>query len=190
MKVLRFPVPFNVGSDIVHLPRISRVLAGKYANRFVQRILRDEETADFRKRFHLTKSISGGSNPANGQQQDKRIIGDNFKTPGDLELTMTRWLAGRFAAKEAARKAAPLGAGSLSWKDILVRVEEQPSLDAGAASKVRGSRRPEVLYLRGYSDQAVKNAGEDAIARAGKLTISHDGEYVVATVLAPVEDDG
>ncbi|KAI5304276.1 hypothetical protein KEM56_006674 [Ascosphaera pollenicola] len=158
MKVLRFPLPFNVGSDI--------------------RILREEEKADFRRRFNVASSNSSDNDI------DNRIIGESFKRPGDLELIMTRWLAGRFAAKEAARKAAPLGAGSLSWKDVMVRVEEQSPLSAGAASKMKGSRRPEVLYLQGYRDQDVKNAG-DEVARAGKLTISHDGDYIIATVLAP-----
>lgn len=73
---------------------------------------------------------------------------------------MARWLAGRFAAKEAARKAAPNGAASLGWKDVMVRVSET---DRG---------RPEVVYLDGET------------ARIGKLSISHDGDYVVATVLA------
>ena len=76
---------------------------------------------------------------------------------------MSRWIAGRFAAKEAARKAAPLAAASLGWKDVVVRV---PS----------SSSRPEIVYL----DDAEKQQQQ----AVGKLSISHDGEYVVATVLA------
>lgn len=79
---------------------------------------------------------------------------------------MARWLAGRFAAKEAARKAAPGGAASVGWKDVLVRTEENDSSSGG-------SGRPEVVYL---------GDGDDS-ARLGKLSISHDGDYVVATVL-------
>lgn len=75
---------------------------------------------------------------------------------------MARWLAGRFAAKEAARKAAPGGAASIGWKDVLVRA---------APATAAGSGRPEVVFL-----------GADS--RIGKLSISHDGDYVVATVLA------
>lgn len=79
---------------------------------------------------------------------------------------MARWLAGRFAAKEAARKAAPGGATSISWKDVLIRA---------APASSAGSSRPEIIYLNG------------AESRLGKLSISHDGDYVVATVLAAGE---
>jgi holo-[acyl-carrier protein] synthase len=74
---------------------------------------------------------------------------------------MARWLAGRFAAKEAARKAAPGGASTISWKDVMINIEES------------GGGRPEVIYLT-----------EGDVRHVGKLSISHDGEYVVATVLA------
>lgn len=86
---------------------------------------------------------------------------------------MTRWLAGRFAAKEAARKAAPGGAASIGWKDVVVMVQGEGD---GSAAAVDGtSRRPEVVYM---------GAGDGGIGRVGRLSISHDGEYVVATVLA------
>ena len=88
---------------------------------------------------------------------------------------MTRWLAGRFAAKEAARKAAPDGAASIGWKDVVVQAQsgaEGSQSQSGSAEGV--SRRPEIVYLGREGD-----AG-----RVGRLSISHDGEYVVATVLA------
>lgn len=75
---------------------------------------------------------------------------------------MARWLAGRFAAIEAARKAAPGGAASISWKEVIIRAEPE------------GNGRPEVVY--------VKQGGDTG--HIGKLSISHDGEYVVATVIA------
>ena len=80
-----------------------------------------------------------------------------------MPADITRWLAGRFAAKEAARKAAPSGAASIGWKDVMVRIQE----DGGSFGE-GVSRRPEIVYL----------------GRVAKLSISHDGEYVVATVLA------
>lgn len=88
---------------------------------------------------------------------------------------MTRWLAGRFAAKEAARKAAPFGAASIGWKDVIVRVQEpDEDLQTSSESAEGVSRRPEIVYL-GDGDER---------GRAGQLSISHDGDYVVATVLA------
>lgn len=82
---------------------------------------------------------------------------------------MSRWLAGRFAAKEAARKAAPGGAASIGWKNVVVSVQEDASAPEGT------SRRPEVVYLP---------TADGEVGRVGRLSISHDGEYVVATVLA------
>ncbi|GAB1209511.1 hypothetical protein APSETT445_008290 [Aspergillus pseudonomiae] len=146
MKPLPFPVALNIGTDIVHLPRITRLLhRGDYLTRFTRRILHDHEQRDFRTRFALPATM----NPPNPRAN-----------PNPNTTDMARWLAGRFAAKEAARKAAPNGAASLGWKDVMVRVSET---DTG---------RPEIVYLDGETP------------RIGKLSISHDGEYVIATVLA------
>lgn len=92
---------------------------------------------------------------------------------------MARWLAGRFAAKEAGRKAAVGGAGAAGWKDVVVRA---------------GDRRPDVvLFDRGDGESEGENEVEtqtetkmetERQGRVGRLSISHDGEYVVATVLA------
>lgn len=90
-----------------------------------------------------------------------------------MPADITRWLAGRFAAKEAARKAAPSGAASIGWKDVMVRVQE----DGGRFGE-GVSRRPEIVYLGNALD------GDADEGRVAKLSISHDGEYVVATVLA------
>ncbi|KAL1962015.1 hypothetical protein VTN77DRAFT_659 [Rasamsonia byssochlamydoides] len=158
MKPLPFPYALNIGTDVVHLPRILRLISrprGKskesYLEKFTRRILCEQEQEDFRNRFRLRQT----------QRDDPSTPSSNPMITTD----MARWLAGRFAAKEAARKAAPGGAASVGWKDVLVRTEE------GAASS--GSRRPEVVYL-----------GEGDSGRVGKLSISHDGDYVVATVLA------
>ncbi|KAL1998862.1 hypothetical protein VTN02DRAFT_5463 [Thermoascus thermophilus] len=151
MKPLPFPYALNIGTDIVHLPRILRLIsrpgargANTYLERFTRRILCEQEQRDFRARF-------APSHPTSAAEPHLRI---------PVSEDMARWLAGRFAAKEAARKAAPGGASSIGWKDVLVRAEET------------GAGRPEVVYL-----------GHDG-GRVGKLSISHDGEYVVATVLA------
>ncbi|PLN76955.1 hypothetical protein BDW42DRAFT_188355 [Aspergillus taichungensis] len=149
-KPIPFPLPLTLGTDIVHLPRITRLVTrpGGFLTRFTRRILHDQEQRDFRARFGLFPNDSDTP--------------PQFPVSGD----MTRWLAGRFAAKEAARKAAPGGAASLGWKDVLVRAGEEKG-------GVRGA--PEVVYL---------GRGEGEPDRLGRLSISHDGEYVVATVLA------
>ncbi|OJJ76829.1 hypothetical protein ASPBRDRAFT_49859 [Aspergillus brasiliensis CBS 101740] len=160
MKPTPFPFALNIGTDIVHLPRITRLLARpNYLTRFTHRILHAREQQDFRTRFSLpalpalipSSSSSSSSSPAHAPTPSISISPD-----------MTRWLAGRFAAKEAARKAATHGAAHISWKDVVVTVGE----DGG---------RPEVVYLEGEGEEA---------GRVGKLSISHDGEYVVAMVVA------
>ncbi|KAF3480801.1 altered inheritance of mitochondria protein 9 [Arthroderma uncinatum] len=162
MKPTPFPFLLNIGTDIVHIPRIQRLVARSvtagpnpntsqrtYLSRFVNRILCEQEQAYFKSKFQLPSSISDGavtSKPLTAQTSTE----------------IARWLAGRFAAKEAARKAAPGGASSISWKEVMVRAE------------VDGDGRPEVVYL----------PEGDSIGQIGKLSISHDGEYVVATVIA------
>lgn len=151
MKPLPFPLALNIGTDIVHLPRITRLIhRGDYLARFTRRILTEPEQYDFRTRFALP--------PPSFRAVDRRNPPD--RPPCQITSEMARWLAGRFAAKEAARKAAPNGASSLGWKDVMVRVGDT------------GRGRPEIVYFDGET------------ARIGKLSISHDGEYVVATVLA------
>jgi holo-[acyl-carrier protein] synthase len=154
MSPLPFPFALNIGTDVVHLPRILRLLRHRgarsnenYLDKFTRRILCPQEQQDFYSRFHNSARRTGDELPP---------------PPSVVTPDMARWLAGRFAAKEAARKAAPGGAASIGWKDVLVRA---------APSTAAGSGRPEVVFL-------------GAESRVGKLSFSHDGDYVVATVLA------
>ncbi|KAJ5156781.1 hypothetical protein N7492_009584 [Penicillium capsulatum] len=164
MKPHPFPLALHIGTDIVHLPRITRLLARRdYLSRFTRRILSDQEQQDFNARFQH----SFPSPPSLSAQ----------KSPAPMAVTkdMTRWLAGRFAAKEAARKAAPFGAASIGWKDVIVHVQDVGEASPTNPETAEGvSRRPEIVYL-GDGDER---------GRVGRLSISHDGDYVVATVLA------
>lgn len=173
---LPFPFPLNIGTDIVHIPRIARLLTTRktYFNSFTRRILTAEEQLAFRTRFNLPNNNRPGTQTSD---DDDGSTAAQALPPLNIESSssaMTRWLAGRFAAKEAARKAAPTGAAAIGWKDVLVRIEEEDDMTADAENSLRGSKRPEVVYL---------DEGNNG-ARVGKLSISHDGEYVVATVLA------
>ncbi|KAJ5389467.1 4'-phosphopantetheinyl transferase B [Penicillium cataractarum] len=181
MKPLPFPLALNIGTDIVHLPRITRLLQRpNYLTRFTRRILSEHEQLDFQTRFKdtLPPHLHPSSPQTPTRAQTQTIV-----TPD-----MTRWLAGRFAAKEAARKAAPDGAASLGWKDVEVRVPrdnhhqgegrkegDRSGVGGGFVQQEGTSRRPEIVFLGG---------GEGRPDRLGRLSISHDGEYVVATVLA------
>lgn len=295
MKPHPFPLALNIGTDIVHLPRIARLVSrpNGYLTRFTRRILHEDEQADFRARFQLppgsdvplesrlypthrrfhaaaatglgsgsgsgSGSVSGsatttatatatgtgigtgpggtGTGPITGDTTGGGFlpggIGSTSPAPGPTALSinteMARWLAGRFAAKEAARKAAPGGAATVGWKDVVVTrgedneetsvktpavsssqdqgnstttstgataaetvVTEEVEVgeDAGdtemdmgggrrwrrtsRASRSKDSGRPNIVYLD----------PKGGPGRLAKLSISHDGEYVVATVLA------
>ena len=146
MLARRLPVPFSVGTDIVHLPRIRDLITkhnGRYLTLFKRRILRPAEIDDLETRF-----------PAS----DAAGLDEQGDTSG-----LVRWLGGRFAAKEAARKA--VGATNISWKDISVDIH-------------RASGRPHLLYL-------LQSTNARKLEQPASLSLSHDGDYVVATVLAP-----
>ncbi|KAJ6104374.1 hypothetical protein N7523_010694 [Penicillium sp. IBT 18751x] len=153
MKPLPFPLPLRIGTDIVHTPRISRLLnRADYLTRFTRRILDPREQADFTTRFKETLAPQGTS----------------VSPPVTAE--MTRWLAGRFAAKEAARKAAPEGAAAIGWKDVVVRAQ------GGVGNKQDKSSIPEIVYW--------PEGRDGKPGSVGRLSISHDGEYAFATVMA------
>ncbi|KAJ5108895.1 Holo- synthase [Penicillium angulare] len=171
--MIPFPVAVHLGTDIVHLPRITALLSrrGNNLSRFTRRILCDQEQRDFHRRFKDSIALQSQPKPSSSVHSPP------------VTADMTRWLAGRFAAKEAARKAAPCGAASIGWKDVMVRVQEESDMNSAAgreavrAAMAEGvSRRPEIVYLGTMED------GSDS--RIGRLSISHDGDYVTATVLA------
>jgi holo-[acyl-carrier protein] synthase len=179
MKPIPFPLALNIGTDIVHLPRITRLLQRtSYLTRFTRRILSDQEQLDFQTRFKDTLIL-----PPTRKHHASPSLPPSTPAQPIITPDMTRWLAGRFAAKEAARKAAPGGAASLGWKDVVVRVPEESEIMDKAGDMGNGvlaaqegtSRRPEIVFLGG---------GEGRPDRLGRLSISHDGDYVVATVLA------
>lgn len=109
----------------------------------MRRYLVESERESFRKRFPPLNHDS--SSPF---QHDKKGTAN-----------MSRWLAGRFAAKEALRKA--VGTSIVSWKDTYVRTASDG--------------RPEMVF---YSHP-------ESHGQIARLSISHDGEYVIATVIAP-----
>ncbi|KAL4803970.1 hypothetical protein BDV18DRAFT_143592 [Aspergillus unguis] len=172
---LPFPLALNIGTDIVHLPRITRLVTrpGGYLTRFTRRILTESEQRDFRVRFSLPEpnpnpDTNLKSSIRKGQSQSGDTNGNSFRVTPE----MARWLAGRFAAKEAGRKAAVGGAGVVGWKDVVVRARVPDE---------NGSVRPDVVL---YDGGDIGAAGEtERQGRVGRLSISHDGEYVVATVL-------
>ncbi|GKZ35172.1 histidinolphosphatase [Aspergillus brasiliensis] len=175
MKPMPFPFALNIGTDIVHLPRITRLLARpNYLTRFTHRILHAREQQDFRTRFSLPAlpalipSSSSSSSPAHTPTPSISISPD-----------MTRWLAGRFAAKEAARKAAPRGAAHISWKDVVVTPElhelrlVSPYIPATAATPPsRGNQAAMPFTHHSHSGQFCPGHAKDNLEEIIQLAIS------------------
>jgi phosphopantetheine--protein transferase-like protein len=150
MRHISFPFSLSVGTDIVHLPRIHRLIfnrEGRNLIPFAERILHPSELRDLSRRH-----------PRWQEQRDKPAFG---------ACSLTTWLGGRFAAKEAARKA--IGATSFGWKDVRVDIKDV-------------SGEPRIIY-------SARSIDNEEVEYESKLSISHDSDYVMATVLAALPND-
>ena len=158
MRRLPFPYALSLGTDITSLSRINSIIARGKTARFVRRILQPQEIDD------LTLRIPNW-----------RHIHDYTGKPGPDAGRLLTFLAGRWAAKEATRKA--VGARLLGQKDVRVEVTESGTI--------------EVAYSTGRSESGDGGEGGVVEERVGLCSISHDTEYAVASVLAvPIESSG
>ena len=145
---MRIPAPaaLSIGTDIISVARLTRLFASRAdrQSRFVDRILHAAEIQELHRRFPQWRTRHEPSHP----------------------VKVTTWLAGRWAAKEAGKKA--WGAHSLKWKDL--RVE----------AAVDGN----VLIVCNPHSNPSASTTAPSIEQAAKLSISHDGDYATAVVLA------
>jgi holo-[acyl-carrier protein] synthase len=156
---LPFPLQLRVGTDIIATnrilsplqPNIRRVI--KLTNRFLLPLELDELSRRF---------------PAwNDAHAHDRLRTEHIAA----------WIAGRWAAKEAAKKA--WGASLLSFRDL--RVEA----DSGGAVHIVCGMNP---ISCNNSDHAASSS--KVTEQVAQLSISHDGDYTIATVLAtPLHPD-
>jgi holo-[acyl-carrier protein] synthase len=157
-------LPYTIGTDIVHINRIRELISGraqsndsgKRLTRFLNRILHPLERQDFDKRFPALSKLLGSQYPQDSGHDPTTQFPESTGS----------WLAGRWAAKEAAKKA--WGAQTLGFKDVRVEV-----CDSGKVQVV----------CRGWRTTTMGQPPEVA-EQVGRLSISHDGEYAVATVMA------
>ncbi|ODA76231.1 hypothetical protein RJ55_08076 [Drechmeria coniospora] len=172
MKPLRpFPLPIQVGTDICQISRVYGILRGPRRARFLDRILTPEELAqsDGRLRADAAQVQPAPRSDAPPTARD----GDGSGFQGEGESRGPLWasaafLAGRFAAKEAAIKAHPHR--NLTFHDVVI--ERAP---AGARLRRLGSGPP-VLRIK-----AGEGETEDSSAL---ISISHDGDYATAVCIA------
>ena len=114
---------------------------------------------------------------------------DEFTISEHERRKLTSWLAGRWAAKEAARKA--WGADIIGFKDVHVEVgEPAPGFGSGRVYIVcEPYSYPHAGADLNLEPPQARNklaTSEDTatLRQHGQLSISHDGDYVVATVIA------
>ena len=124
--------------------------------RFLDRILHPLERQDFDTRFPASsKFVSNAHPPDSGYGP----IAQFHKSTGS-------WLAGRWAAKEAAKKA--WGAQKLGFKDVRVETNEGGEVQ---------------IVCCGWTTGGVGQLPKEA-EQVGRLSISHDGDFAIATVMA------
>lgn len=152
-----FRLPLVIGTDIC---RVSRIMDHEKPNldrahSLMSRFLAPKERIFIEKRYPwFTKDVRPADIP-----------------PPEMLQNLARSIAGRWAAKEAARKA--WGPEIVSSRDL--RIYTSPQIPATTIKVVSFANRDVPGKI---SDQE------------GKLSISHDGDYAVATVFAePLCDD-
>ncbi|EPS43225.1 hypothetical protein H072_2767 [Dactylellina haptotyla CBS 200.50] len=141
----------NIGVDILHLPRLISLLSRRSVSGFTRRILTPLELAEFGK-----LSASNATSTSGPPMSSSALLSD----------PRTRFLATRWAAKEAAYKAST---------DIISTTREQWM----GWKNFEISRGP-----RGEPVLAIKN-GQGVKIGNGSISISHDGDYVIAMAMVP-----
>ncbi|KAF9693962.1 hypothetical protein EKO04_007982 [Ascochyta lentis] len=171
-----FPLPLRVGIDLCNVPRIKALITkklngnkGSLLHAFLSKILTHPERSYFRERFGNNESV--------------------FRNADNV----AHYLAGRFAAKEACRKACDhLGTYTRGFKHVIIL--PVTSLDC----KEHQSQRPQGLILHEAMPELENSGGSepapfDLEALEGQLceiSITHDGEFASAVALVPsMRDD-
>lgn len=156
-----FPLALRVGTDIIATNRILCPIKPdqKRLLQLAKRYLHPSEIHIVNERFPSWTSL---------EQLNERQI-----------RSLSAWLAGRWAAKEAAKKA--WGATLLSFRDLKVEPE------SGGAVQM-------VCYIgdHGQTDSFRRSSTivDKVTEQTAQLSISHDGDYTVATVIAtPLHHD-
>ncbi|KAG8425517.1 hypothetical protein J3458_002209 [Metarhizium acridum] len=151
-----FPFPIHIGTDICQISRIYSILCGPRRTRFINRVLAPEEVARHDARLNWSAACPKG---------------DTCHADGGIrgtELWKTAaFVAGRFAAKEAAIKAH--WRRRLTFHDVIIERR------AGGRGDTLGSGPPVARIRAGAGD------AEDACAL---VSISHDGDYATAVCVA------
>lgn len=169
------PLPYVIGTDIVCLTRDTWKGADRVI-RLAYRILHPSEIEGLRhRRKHVYDALNtAGLVCATSKPNKKAEGGDDHKVQGAGVGKLCQFVASRFAAKEAAKKA--WGAELIGFKDV--RLEYDTS-----KTRLQRTATPAVKIICQPSE-FVGLKEKESLQQEGALSISHDGDYVVATVIA------
>ncbi|KAG5983186.1 hypothetical protein E4U55_000580 [Claviceps digitariae] len=151
-----FPFSLNVGTDICQISRIYGILNSPRRTRFINRILAPEEVKQHESRLSYT-------NNEHGRDVKKTEL---WKTAA--------FVAGRFAAKEAAIKAH--SHRRLTFHDVVVERRASGGED-------RLGSGPPVARIKGKAGPGHDDAEDEGDVSA-LISISHDGDYATAVCVA------
>ncbi|TWU76395.1 hypothetical protein ED733_006646 [Metarhizium rileyi] len=157
-----FPFPINVGTDICQISRIYNILSSPRRIRFVNRVLAPEEVVRHDSRLKWPAASLKGDGDSERPRSD-----------GQTDLWHTAaFVAGRFAAKEAAIKAH--SHRRLTFHDVVIE------------------RRAEVGQRLGSGPPVarIKAAGGHGDDDSALVSISHDGDYATAVCVAHLDCAG
>ena len=191
--------PFVLGTDIVHLIRWDPIRRPRVILGLARRTLHPKEYHNITKVSPTLYDALMHQGPF--EQFDTK---GRTKTGSDWELEaglfkdqlnhtsagrIRNFLAGRWAAKEAARKA--WGAHLLGFKDVRVTADLTQSGDPNVRDHGGGSPGVRIVCEPYWGPLNLKKAVIKLDRQQeGRLSISHDGDYVVATVIAePLNED-
>ncbi|KAI1436141.1 hypothetical protein GGR50DRAFT_259077 [Xylaria sp. CBS 124048] len=183
-------LPFLIGNDICHVLRVKRILQGRLGPRFVRRILTTEE---IRHAAKILRCILDRKTPDARSRLGAlpAAESDPASETGTVGFTKAvEFMAGRFAAKEAAIKAHY--PRRLTFQSIdIVRMRSSTLPDAMNRTPVDHEEaqtiRPEdgtTLEARGGALIAVVKADGTYPESQASVSISHEEEYATAVCLA------
>ena len=149
-----FPLALRIGTDIIETSRILCPLKpnSKRLTRLAARFLHDKELEDLTRRFP--------------DWRNSEVLIESKRRH------VATWIAGRWAAKEAAKKA--WDATLLSFRDLRVETEVGGAVHIICDTAIR-------------TDDDFNHQVTEQVAQ---VSISHDGDYTIAAVIAtPLHQD-
>ncbi|KAI0132197.1 hypothetical protein BJ170DRAFT_235020 [Xylariales sp. AK1849] len=191
----------GLGNDICHIPRIYKILTSKRGPRFIERVLTDLERKQQRPSTILRCVVSNATTNVGGTCEVHEHVRHHVQSDGTTRDPIfwkaAEFMAGRFAAKEAAIKA--YHQQKLTFHDIEISNHAPSSLsratfgdggddaDGDAPESIPepdGSSEAHTASPSSGPPQIIIRAGGGRTLQNAMLSISHDGDYATAVCLS------